>query len=81
MVFPGVDGRWMRDGVQFVASGSAGRPFDGVATHGGYLRAVVHKLGMGPVTAVARLERLDYDARDSRLLPPLHLGRPDAGLA
>lgn len=62
MVFRGVDGRWMRDGVLVRGEWLAGRPFDGVATHGGYVDATLHLLGMGPVTAVVRAERLDYDA-------------------
>jgi hypothetical protein len=62
MQFGGVDGRWMRNGVEFRGEWIDGRPFDGVTTTGGYLDAIVHRLGMGPVTAVARLERIDYDA-------------------
>jgi hypothetical protein len=62
MAFRGVDARWMRDGVLVRGEWLAGRPFDGVATHGGYVDATFHLLGMGPVTAVVRAERLDYDA-------------------
>lgn len=62
MVFRGLDGRWMRDGVLVRGEWLSGRPFDGVATRGGYLDATIHRLGMGPVTAVVRAERLDYDA-------------------
>lgn len=62
MVFHGVDARWMRGGVQLRGEWIDGRPFDGVATKGGYLDALVHHERMGPITAVARIERLDYDA-------------------
>jgi hypothetical protein len=62
MVFRGVDGRWMRDGILVRGEWIDGRPFDAVSTHGGYLDASVHRVGMGPVTVVGRAERLDYDA-------------------
>lgn len=60
--FRGVDGRWMRGGVMVRGEWIAGRPFAGVATRGGYVDVVVHRVSMGPVTAVARADRLDYDA-------------------
>ena len=60
--FTGVDVRWMRDGVQLRGEWIGGRPFDGTTTTGWYIDTLVHRTGMGPVTAVARLERLDYDA-------------------
>ena len=59
--FVGVDARWMWNGVQLRGEWITGRPFDGTTTKGGYLDAFVHRVGMGPVTAVARIERLDYD--------------------
>jgi hypothetical protein len=62
MTFSGVDARWMRGGVELRGEWVDGHPFDGVRTRGGYLDAVVHEPGMGPVTAVARVERLDYFA-------------------
>jgi hypothetical protein len=62
MVFRGLDARWMRSGVELRGEWIDGRPFDGVVTRGGYLDAIIHEAGMGPVTAVARIERLDYDA-------------------
>ena len=62
MVFRGVDARWMRGGLLVRGEWLDGRPFDGVATHGGYVDASLHHLGMGPVTAAVRAERLDYDA-------------------
>jgi hypothetical protein len=61
-VFTGVDFRWMKGGVQLRGEWLAGRPFDGTRTSGGYLDAFVHMRPMGPVTAVARLETLDYAA-------------------
>jgi hypothetical protein len=61
-MFRGVDARWMRSGVQLRGEWITGRPFDGVATRGGYLDLFVHHVGMGPVTAVGRLERIVYDA-------------------
>jgi hypothetical protein len=60
-VFTGVDLRWMRDGVQLRGEWITGRPFDGTTTSGWYADAIIHRLAMGPVTAVARIERLDYD--------------------
>lgn len=62
MIFRGVDARWMRGGVQLRGEWIDGRSFDGVATRGGYLDAILHVRPMGPVTAVARIEKLDYDA-------------------
>jgi hypothetical protein len=60
--FGGVDVRWMRGGIQLRGEWLFGRSFDGVSTQGGYLDGIVHRPGMGPVTAVARVEQLDYDA-------------------
>lgn len=62
MRFGGVDVRWMRGGVQLRGEWLGGRPFDGTETTGGYVDAIVHVPAMGPVTALARAERLDYDA-------------------
>jgi hypothetical protein len=75
-VFTGVDVRWIRDGVQLRGEWIDGRPFDGVTTTGWYADAIVHRVGMGPVTAVARIEQLDYDTN-----PPfaLHVRRQTAG--
>ena len=61
-VFTGIDVRWMRDGVGLRGEWVAGRPFDRAATRGWYVDGVVHKPAMGRVTAVARVERLDYAA-------------------
>ena len=59
--FTGIDVRWMRGGVQLRGEWIGGRPFDGTTTTGWYADAIVHRRGMGPVTAVARVEQLDYD--------------------
>jgi hypothetical protein len=61
-IFNGVDVRWMHEGVQLRAEWLDGRPFDGMHTRGGYLDTSVHRREMGPVTAVFRIEVLDYDA-------------------
>jgi hypothetical protein len=60
--FTGLDVRWMYAGVQVRGEWLSGRPFDGAATRGGYVDVLVHRPSMGPVTAVARIERLDYFA-------------------
>jgi hypothetical protein len=62
MTFSGIDARWMLGGVQIRGEWIDGRPFDEVATRGGYVDGIVHLSAMGPVTALARIERLDYDA-------------------
>lgn len=74
--FTGLDLRWMRGGVQLRGEFIAGRPFDGTTTNGWYADAIIHRVAMGPVIAVARIERLDYDTA-----PPfdLHLQRQTFG--
>ena len=61
--FAGVDARWMRGGVQLRGEWINGHPFAGTRTFGGYADLMVHRQFMGPVTAVLRAERLDYEAR------------------
>jgi len=61
-VFTGIDVRWMRDGVQARGEWIAGRPFDGTTTTGGYADIIVHRPGMGPMSAVLRAEQLSYEA-------------------
>ncbi len=61
-VFNGLDVRWMRGGVQLRGEWLDGQPFDGMHTRGGYVDAFLHRREMGPVTALARFEVLDYDA-------------------
>jgi hypothetical protein len=63
MEFTGLDLRWMRGGVQLRGEWIKGQPFDSTTTTGWYADAIVHRVAMGPVTAVARIERLDYDTR------------------
>jgi len=60
--FAGVDARWMRGGVQLRGEWINGHPFDGTRTFGGYADVMVHRQFMGPITAVLRAERLDYEA-------------------
>jgi hypothetical protein len=54
-----------------------GRPFDGTKTIGWYADVIVHHVGMGPFTAVARTEDLSYQTA-----PPfdLHARRQTAGV-
>lgn len=66
--FTGIDVRWMREGVQFRGEWIGGRPFDGTTTTGWYADWIVHRVAMGPITAVARIERLDYEAAPPRAL-------------
>ena len=61
--FTGVDVRFMRDGVQLRGEWLTGRPFDTTTTTGWYADLILHRTFMGPVTAVARVERLDYETR------------------
>jgi hypothetical protein len=75
--FTGVDARFMRDGVQLRGEYLTGRPFDGVTTTGWYSDALIHRVGMGPVTAVARVEGLDYDTPVSAFV--LHTKRQTVG--
>lgn len=58
--FTGIDLRWMRGGVQLRGERITGRPFNNRRTTGWYADAIVHRVFMGPVTAVARVEKLDY---------------------
>lgn len=61
-VFTGIDARWMRGGVQLRGEWIDGQAFGGTRTFGGYVDASVHRPAMGPVTAILRAERLDYEA-------------------
>jgi hypothetical protein len=66
-VFTGIDLRWMHAGVLLRGEWISGRPFHGAKTRGWYADAIIHRPSMGPVTAVARCEQLEYQAAD--LLP------------
>jgi hypothetical protein len=61
--FAGVDVRWMQNGLMLRGEWLGGRPFEGTATRGGYVDVLVHRPSLGPVTLLARAERLAYDAR------------------
>lgn len=75
--FTGIDLRWMYSGIQLRGEWLTGHPFDGTSTTGWYADALVHHVGMGPVTAVARVENLDYETA-----PPfdLHAKRQTVGV-
>jgi hypothetical protein len=60
----------MRGGVQLSGEWIEGQPFDGTTTTGWYLDAIVHRVAMCPVTAMARIERVDYDTN-----PPVDIHR------
>jgi hypothetical protein len=61
----GLDLRWMSGGVQLRGEWIAGRPFAGTTSSGWYADALVHRVGMGPVTAVLRIEQFDYEETGS----------------
>lgn len=61
-IFNGLDARWMRGGLQVRGEWIDGQPFDRMHTRGGYVDLFLHRREMGPLTAVSRLEMLDYDA-------------------
>jgi len=60
-VFTGVDFRVTGGGLQVWGEWLDGQPFDGTTTTGWHVNGSVHRPVMGPVTAVARIEQLDYD--------------------
>jgi hypothetical protein len=74
--FGGADVRWMRGGLQLRGEFIHGQPFNGTTTTGWYADALLHRVWMGPVTAVGRIEHLGYAAR-----PPhdLYAGRRTIG--
>jgi len=59
--FTGADLRWTHGGVQLRGEWMTGRPFEGATTTGWYADAIVHLVPMGPVTAVARVERMGFE--------------------
>jgi hypothetical protein len=61
-VFTGIDLRFSRGGVQVLGEWVTGRPFDGSSTDGWHTSVIVHRPEMGRVTAVIRLEALDYNS-------------------
>jgi hypothetical protein len=62
MEFTGVDLRWTRDGVVVRGEWITGQPFDGTTTDGWYADLLLHRVAMGPITAVLRAEQLNYDS-------------------
>ena len=67
----------MQSGVQLRGEWITGRPSEGAKTNGWYADVLVHRRGMGPVTAVARVEQLDY--RESAIAPDESLRRQTIG--
>ena len=59
--FTGIDARFTLGGVQLRGEWLTGQPFDTTTTTGWYADLILHRTFMGPVTAVARIERLDYE--------------------
>jgi len=64
--FTGIDLRWANRGVQLRGEWMHGQPFDTATTDGWYADAIVHVIGMGPLTAVGRVERVDVDEPGER---------------
>jgi hypothetical protein len=61
--FTGVDVRWTHSsGVQLRGEFFHGHSYHDVTTNGWYIDGLVHHVGMGPFTAVTRVERMDYSA-------------------
>jgi hypothetical protein len=60
--FTGVDVRWMRGGALLRGEWITGKPFDGTTTDGWYADVMLHRVAMGPVTAVLRAEQLNFNA-------------------
>lgn len=60
--FTGVDARYMTGGVQVRGEWITGRPFANTTTTGWYVDGIVHPRALGPVTVLARVEALDYEA-------------------
>jgi hypothetical protein len=66
--FTGIDLRWSHEmGIQARGELLNGHSYEGsVSTFGGYIDVFLRRPGMGPFTAVARAEFLDYDAEPPR---------------
>jgi hypothetical protein len=60
--FTGIDARWMDRGVQLRGEWISGKPFNDTITRGWYIDGIVHRLSMGNVTGIARVEQIDYKA-------------------
>ena len=59
--FGGFDLRFSYAGVELRGELIDGRPFNGTKTVGWYADAMVHRVGMGPVTLLARVEDIAYE--------------------
>jgi hypothetical protein len=64
--FTGVDGRWLRNGVQLRGEWIGGQPFDGARMHGWYVDAMLHRPALGSVTPLLRYERYQYSTPGER---------------
>jgi hypothetical protein len=65
--FTGVDVRYASSGgLQLRGEWITGRSYEGVSTTGWYVDGILHRLGMGPFTAVVRGESLAYTAPSPR---------------
>lgn len=65
--FTGVDFRFASsEGIQVRGEAVRGHSYKGVSTIGWYVDGIVHRVAMGPFTAVVRGERLDYTAPSPR---------------
>jgi hypothetical protein len=71
--FTGVDGRWMHGGLAVKGEWLDGQPFDGTRTFGGYVDVSLHRPSLGPVTLVARAERLEYVVDSPRAMNALRV--------
>ena len=60
----GVDVRWMQGGVQVRGEWIGGKPIEGATNNGFYVDTLIHRPAMGPVTVVARVERLAIESED-----------------
>jgi hypothetical protein len=60
--FTGVDVRWMHDGLQLRGEWMTGQPFDGTTTEGWYTDVILHRVAMGPVTAIMRAEQVNRNS-------------------
>lgn len=74
--FRGIDLRVSHAGVELRGEFIDGRPFDGTSTTGWYVDTIVHRVGMGPLTLVARMEDLSYKTAPPRAM---HGRRQTAG--
>jgi hypothetical protein len=74
----GIDLRWMHAGVQLRGEWVTGRPYGAQKSTGWYTDALIHRTAMGPVTAVVRVERLDFGELETNAHE--HLSRQTIGV-